>query len=340
MSSNLSSWADEEEDIVEQSNEIIIEGVAKVVDPVVTEVREVSVDNKINTIDENETETEAEADTDIESIDGVDTVKISVEDILKLDSEVLSIHDILKYQSSLAYFSQCLYENNDPTVKKMEKLLDIAKYFTWVSSAARVLAKRMNQILPPKHDIGGNSNSINRSSYNFCPSGYKCDKFYQLQHPVECCEHHYVHSIVAYDGASLVSYLEYLEVDPDVSDKENLPKDMLYNIHTSIKTLSFVIRHMFKEYGHIHSSMLKPETYHRDNLPLASKLRYGSPTQEKRTFNESRQKSTSSAEASRESSRVDDTRGDTRTKSKSKSKSKNKVQASMNVSNRFALLDD
>jgi hypothetical protein len=180
---------------------------------------------------------------------------IDVDEILKIEPSELLIYDILKCQAALAYFSQSLYESDvENKSSTYHKLKDIQTYYQWITKSSEYLAKNINQTLSVIQNT--KPNVLLRSSYSFCRNGYKCERFYN-DHEITCREHHYVHNQVKHDADSLISFIGTVE--------RELSDDDFNNIYMSIKTLCFVIRHMFKEFSYINAMTNgNPQKYYRN----------------------------------------------------------------------------
>lgn len=117
--------------------------------------------------------------------------------------------------------------------------------------------------------------TIIRSSYNFCVNFTKCKNFYNKNEPPTCKSHHYVHSLVKYDTDSVINFLQYV-----CHNKPNLTIESVDNLHSSAKTMYYVIKHMQKELNHVKIFTTEYEFFHRNNLSATnsskSKRRFAS----------------------------------------------------------------
>lgn len=168
------------------------------------------------------------------------------------------------------------------TIKnKQNMLLDIIQYLTWISKASEILANRIGQPIikyKSKPHFG-----ILRSSYNFCNKEVECKNFYRKSQLPTCTEHHYVHNMLKYDTDSVIHNLQlFLSLaqptilngqvsDIGTSDIGTSEFD-IGDIMISIKTISFVIKHMNKEISHIeYITKNNSELFHRNNPYLFKK---------------------------------------------------------------------
>lgn len=182
-------------------------------------------------------------------------VTICVDDIVLLDPSKISSHDLLQHECTVAYFIQVLMSKTDSI---SEQLRNIKEYFQWISSSSQVLAERIGQpLIKPLTD------SIIRSSYNFCPQSTQCTRFYSRSSP-SCPHHHYVHSQLKLDIDSVIRYIETCLTTDQETDVNNL--------YSSVKTICFVTRHMAKEIAYIHYiTKNMSEQFHRNNEQKTNK---------------------------------------------------------------------
>lgn len=187
-----------------------------------------------------------------------------IEDILKKDPTRISSIDIIHAECSIAYFVQVFIENisnNSNQVKlSYDELDDVIIYLEWISRGSEILANRIGQEL----FIPSAGGDIVRSSYSFCSKYTQCSDFYNIDEKPICVEHHYVHSLLKYDVDSVILYLKTVK---NTSRMEYIIADNQYdNLHSSIKTICFVTRHMAKEIGFIdYMSKYNGDAFHRNN---------------------------------------------------------------------------
>lgn len=223
-------------------------------------------DNMIEIIDNNKDVSKSENMFD----DNDENIKyIYIDEIINKNIDDYTSNEILQYECSIAYFIQVLIEgttnNKIRTSKKYDKNLTFEKmngmieYLEWISNASKILALRINQkiikYIPSYIPI------IIRSSYNFCSKYTQCKEFYSKYNLPTCKDHHYVHATIKYDIDSVIFFLQYiLKNSIQINDED------FNNLYLSIKTISFVTRHMAKEISYIDFIMEKnSEFFHRNN---------------------------------------------------------------------------
>ena len=187
-----------------------------------------------------------------------DTV-LNVDDIIKKNINSIETIEILRCQYTIAHFLQKVIDNEIDTNERNHfhtTINDLIKYIKWISKSSSYLCNKIGQ--EEKYVELNDFSIITRSSYNFCINGIQCKKFYVKDEEPTCCEHHYVHNLVKYDCDILLNFIN-----------KNLGKDKLFdnisNIYSSIKTISFVTRHMFKELYSIYDIDKNYEKYYKNN---------------------------------------------------------------------------
>jgi hypothetical protein len=154
-----------------------------------------------------------------------------VEDIIEIDYKKLSPLKIMFYQISIISFLRILISAFDED-NFAEHRDAICEYISWLQNSSEFLAKKINQ------DVHRNIDTcrIIRSSYNFCIDGFQCTKFYKKNG--NCSYHHYTHNMVSKD---IISLHNFIRNNSEYSNQD------LNEIVSSIRTIQYVINHMFSE---------------------------------------------------------------------------------------------
>ena len=217
---------------------------------------------------------------------------VVVEDIINLDITKMKTIDILHYQSYLAYYLHSVFIGSEKknNVISMNSAMSgtmndlpidyIIGILNWLSKCTTLLAERINQklISLPEEEFTERSlpkgtQTLVRSFYNFCERGPMCIGYYSLKREPTCTNQHYVHSILKYDIDSIKNFLE--------SHRQDY-QSFLNDINVSLRTILFVINHMYKEINYIdYYSNGESEKLHRHNpMELPPKIKQ----QIKKTF--------------------------------------------------------
>lgn len=196
---------------------------------------------------------------------------ICIDDIIKKKQEFMPSNEIIQYECSISHYIQALMEelpfqksrfhDRFNKLPSFDILQSIKEYLEWISKACEILAKRINQELLEHKTDNKDKPKIVRSSYNFCKKYTQCKNFYSRYEPPTCKEHHYVHSILKYDVDSVINFLSYI-----IKNKIDMTIEELDDLRLSIKTISYVTRHMSKEISYInYITKNNSETFHRNN---------------------------------------------------------------------------
>lgn len=117
------------------------------------------------------------------------------------------------------------------------KLLLFMEIMRWI----KLICKTLYESTYPGKKINKESkestskSSVSRSSYKFCKYGKKCKDFYNNDIK-KCAKHHFVPDLVYNDVNSIIEYC--------IRSKDNID---CVELQKSIKTVSYVIKHMFNE---------------------------------------------------------------------------------------------
>ena len=202
--------------------------------------------------------------------DNITITYIDVDTIILQNPEKIKSYELIHNECSISYFIQALIDGNNSgkfkTLKTFnsiltnEKILYIIEYLKWMSLVSKTLANRIGQELI-QYVSDTPIPKIVRSSYNFCTKYAQCKNFYSIREEPSCTEHHYVHSLIKYDIDSIIFFLEYIIGSGlEISDENS------NNLHLSIKTICFVVKHMCKEISFIdHITKNDSENFHRNN---------------------------------------------------------------------------
>jgi hypothetical protein len=190
---------------------------------------------------------------------------VCVDDIIKCNTENMPTVQLIRHQCSVIYFTRILIENTalfkqNEDENDREKLKSICEYLEWMSMTSFIMANKINQkIINYMHEPDKKPHVI-RSSYNFCGNNTRCKNFYNCQQ-ITCREHHYVHAIVKHDIDSIISLIKYY-----LDSNEKMLEEDFNELHRSIKTICFVVRHMVKEISYIdYITKNNAEQSHRNN---------------------------------------------------------------------------
>jgi hypothetical protein len=204
-------------------------------------------------------------------------IDLYVEDIIKKNPSMLPVNVTIQYECALAYFFQVLLENILQGTNKIgdlnDKVPNIIKYLEWISLASGHLCEVAGQC--QMDCVQHFSDTITRSSYNFCKMFTQCKKFYNKNEEPTCREHHYVHCLVKNDIDSVINFIrKRYRVDVEDNNPPNieLTDTEANNLYLSIKTISYVTRHMSKEINYIKFvSGNNVELFHRNNPAIFKK---------------------------------------------------------------------
>ena len=154
---------------------------------------------------------------------------VTINEVVNLKLEDLKINKILEYQyvitKHLKNNLKNLNDSKDELLKKMNWLLDSAKYLTEKFELGEA---------PSKKNI--EPNTIPRSSYKFCKYSYKCKYLYKDNHITNHC----------YDQHVVYNYL-YLDVKCLVDYVNNSKEYDMIEIQKCINTIYFVVNHIKEE---------------------------------------------------------------------------------------------
>jgi hypothetical protein len=169
-----------------------------------------------------------EKDDNLSSIDN----KILDENIKKIFSykfSKLTDFEILEYQNLVIGVMRNTLRN-----KENYDTDEFIKNLTWLIDGSKYLSNKLSLItFHHKCSYKSSSDSIPRSSYQFCSFNYDCEFNYNTKKKLGCYAQHYVHNLVYADLCALKKYM--------------LKYDNMEEIQKSINTISYVINHMFEE---------------------------------------------------------------------------------------------
>ena len=160
------------------------------------------------------------------TLSDLDTAEKSDLDTI-LDCSIDSLDDlkILEYQNVLI-----------SDINKSEDIKKCINQLNWIHKSAKKLSDKL-KLKMYEHKKG----SLIRSSYKFCDYNYQCKFNYNLKKHNGCLFQHFVHNLVCADIKSLLNFIK----------KETLSDSDKTEIGKSIKTLSFVLAHMYDELNNI-----------------------------------------------------------------------------------------
>lgn len=183
---------------------------------------------------------------------------VDVDKILETEPSVnSSTFDLIYYQYSISYFTQAVLNDSkkpdSENILTADKIEAITSYMLWISKSSKILATKIGQELYTDNITG-----LVRSSYNFCPNCSQCKNFYNKNEAPTCKFHHFVHSLMKYDVDSIIFFLRERKVEIRGEDFNNLC--------SSIKTVCYVTKRMFREIDIIRSiPRINYEDFHRNN---------------------------------------------------------------------------
>lgn len=127
----------------------------------------------------------------------------------------------------------------------------------WLLKVTRILSKKIKcKVVKHKgYDPTTNPNPIPRSSYKFCRHTFACQYNYNTKYS-GCYAQHYVHHILYADIRALLMYIRFVEIY-DIKE-----------IKISLKTIMFVIEHMYNELKNLSSNLKEPiDDLHIEKTP-------------------------------------------------------------------------
>jgi len=147
------------------------------------------------------------------------------EQVINLDPSELEDLKILEYQNILM-----------ADILKNKNILDCVPHLEWIKNGAKKLSDKLNlKMYDHKKD------GITRSSYKFCDYNYQCKFNYNLKKHKGCLFQHFVHNMVCADIKSLLKFLS----KGQINDTNRI------DISKTLKTLSFVLSHMYDELNNV-----------------------------------------------------------------------------------------
>lgn len=183
----------------------------------------------------------------------MDDNNIYIENIIEVDINSLDEFKIMEYQMYISFFlKKALIQYNENLT---ETIYLNCLYF--LDKTSKMLATKINQIIMSKKNTHNEKPKLYRSSYNFCLYSYNCSLFYNLKKN-KCNSQHFVHNLLNYDINNLIDYLLF--------HKNNNLKISNEQIKKTIKTIFFVIKHMYKETQIVNSySNGNFSSFHKNN---------------------------------------------------------------------------
>ena len=154
---------------------------------------------------------------------------IFIEDIISNDFSNITIIKLLENKFQIALYLT-KYINEDFNIKFVIKLLK------WLCKACEHLAIKIDN----NYKKIKNNNMLVTSSYNFCEFGYECKFFYSKDKKCNSC--HYPYDILFNDILTLQNNVEFFN-----TRKKKINNNEMQQIKKSIKTVYYVINHMFRE---------------------------------------------------------------------------------------------
>jgi hypothetical protein len=176
----------------------------------------------------------------------------------------VSSYDDIKLLLAMSCVASQLTKEIKIVADSSQKQLDSVEYIKnikWIARGILHLNDKLGlKIIHHKESLNDfRLGKIPRSSYKFCNFNHNCNSNYVSVSKKPCNSQHFVYNSLYADVSSIINYLEYCNkyTKNDNGDEENsseeddfvLPEIKINysEIHTCMKTISFVLKHMGDE---------------------------------------------------------------------------------------------